>query len=656
MTSTIWSMFADKARDMANGAMDDIASAADWNKVRPARQTEFLRALSLDPFPNRCDPAVREFGETSGTGFRVRKIGFQILPDCWASAAIFYPDPLPAGRHPGVLYLCGHAALGIQHYHEHPILWARRGYVCLILETIEQTDNPGEHHGANLGWFERWVSLGYTAAGGELWNSICALDVLSDDPAVDPTRLAATGVSGGGSISFLLAAVDERVRAVSSLCGVSTPADAVANRHLHGHCDCFHPINYQGRDISEYAALIAPRAALFCFADHDNLFHPEETRRFVESTSKVYELMDAGENCRLVTCPGGHGDHPEFDRATQEWFDRHVAGVELPLLDRGGAELSEPETCNFQGEPPFPNHLDLLPGLLSPRGRLPLPRSSSEWASIRDGAIQRLRDIVFANIPKGFDRPGLRLDGDWRWGETPLRDYTAGAEGVEVALRMVIPPTSGKDLVIAVAGEGRNVHHAFAAAATAVDRSATAYAGFEPRWAADRSREKVLSDMPPGSALPPMRTVFHRAMAVTGWTPVKLIVADLLCLIEEIDRFEDVNERRVILYGRGDAGVAALYAAALSPRVGGVVAEGIVGSHSEGASLPGILRNFDLPQTVGLLFPRPVALVNPVYSSWSWPARLYERLGATGSFAVIDTHAAEGVCSVIGSPNLSVDL
>ena len=184
-------MFAEKTPRMAGNALSDIAGADDWNKVRPARGTEFLAALGLEPLPCQCDSGIRNFGETSGPGYRVRKIGFQLLPDCWASAAIYYPDPLPSERCPGELYLCGHSAMGIHYHQAHPALWAPRGYVCLILETIEQTDNPGEHHGANLGWFEHWISLGYTAAGGEVWNSMRALDVLSEDPSVDPCRLAA---------------------------------------------------------------------------------------------------------------------------------------------------------------------------------------------------------------------------------------------------------------------------------------------------------------------------------------------------------------------------------------------------------------------------------------------------------------------------------
>ena len=88
-------------------------------------------------------------------------------------------------------------------FQHHGIWFARHGYVCLIIDTIEFGEISGIHHGTHdLGmWY--WLSLGYTPAGPEVWNAIRALDYLESRPEVDPRRIALTGISGGGAMTWV---------------------------------------------------------------------------------------------------------------------------------------------------------------------------------------------------------------------------------------------------------------------------------------------------------------------------------------------------------------------------------------------------------------------------------------------------------------------
>jgi hypothetical protein len=44
-----------------------------------------------------------------------------------------------------------------------------------------------------------------------------------------------------------------------------------------------------------------------------------------------------------------------------------------------------------------------------------------------------------------------------------------------------------------------------------------------------------------------------------------------------------------------------------------------------------------MPQAVGLMAPRKVALINPAHNYWTWPRRAYERLGCQERFVETDT-------------------
>lgn len=632
MGITTWQRLCCRADAMARDALKEIHTREDWERLRPHRQREFQRALGLDPLPPRCDLTVTDYGEFAGPGYRAQRLAFQILPDCWGTGHLYYPDPLPAGRSPAVLYVCGHGSIGTYHYQYHPMMWARRGYVCLIIDSTEQSDNPGEHHGSLMGRFDRWLSLGYTPAGAEVWNAMRAMDLLSSVPQVDPERIGITGVSGGGACSFHTAVADGRFKAVSTLCGISSPRDAIVNRHVDAQCDCMFPHNVYGRDISAYAALIAPRAGLFCFTEQDPLYHIEENRAFVERARHVWRLLGQEACCQIVTCPGPHGDHPVFDEATARWFDQHLAHEERPAVKRGEREQSEATLSVFHGSPPAPNRLEVLPELISTRGTVRLPGTVEEWASIRREALASLLDAA-PSLRLRRNESSLRFTGRWAWGSgTELAAHSGQIEEQDVWLQYVMPVGGRPTLVLSIASEGETAQHALARVGGSVDPQATAYGSFEPRVAGPNSLPPPILPLPPGSQLSPTRTTVLRAMALIGTTPAALAVQDLSVAVDYLFGIEELRSCALCFLACGEMAAAALYYALQDERIAGLILKDLPSSHLDGAPVLGVRRALDLPQAVGLMAPRPVALVDPGHSFWTWPMRAYDRLGCPERF------------------------
>ena len=88
--------------------------------------------------------------------------------------------------------------------------------------------------------------------GLQTYNSIRALDWLSELPDVDPARIGVTGASGGGTQTFILCAIDHRP-------AVAFPAVMVSTA-MQGGCTCENcSLLRVGTGNVEFAALMAPR-------------------------------------------------------------------------------------------------------------------------------------------------------------------------------------------------------------------------------------------------------------------------------------------------------------------------------------------------------------------------------------------------------------
>src|SRR5438045_7639185 len=110
------------------------------------------------------------------------------------------------------------------------------------------------------GWAEQLWS--FNTMGLQLWNSIRALDYLQSLPGVDPQRIAATGASGGATQTFLLTAIDDRVR-------FAAPVNMVS-AYMQGGDPCEEAPNLRLNTSNvEIASMMAPRRMLVVSSTHD---------------------------------------------------------------------------------------------------------------------------------------------------------------------------------------------------------------------------------------------------------------------------------------------------------------------------------------------------------------------------------------------------
>ena len=249
------------------GGLKHIGSAEQWREHEPEYRRQLAEMLGLEPMPERTPLLPVKTGELKEEGFRVEKMHFQAVPGYYVTANLYLPEKVEAPC-PAILYVCGHAnvvkdgvSLGNKTgYHHHGVWFARHGYVCLIIDTVQLGEIRGEHHGTYSKGRWWWFSRGYTPAGLEAWAGMRALDFLETRLEVDKTRFGVTGRSGGGAYSWWVAALDERIKAAAPTAGVTSLKNHVVDGCVEGHCDCMYFVNTYRWDFDRLAALVAPRS------------------------------------------------------------------------------------------------------------------------------------------------------------------------------------------------------------------------------------------------------------------------------------------------------------------------------------------------------------------------------------------------------------
>jgi dienelactone hydrolase len=315
---------AQLAKEVTDRSLADVKTLDDWKRQRDSVRSKLLSALGLDPLPERTplDPNIA--GTVDKGSFRVHALTFKALPGFYCTANLYLPQD-GKEKHPGILYVCGHAndPLGAKVKYQHHGQWlASRGYVVLLVDPIQISEIEAIHHGTYRYGLWHWQALGYTPMGLEVWCGLRSLDLLASRPEVDPAKLGMTGRSGGGTMTWFTMAVDERVK-----CGVTANATGIVATHVRhdtlcGHCDCAFYINHPRIDYTDVAALCAPRPVLVQDGQKDWIYPPEGYRPLAEKTARIFDLYGAAEKFHLQDLNEEHKDLPVFRTEAYRWFGR----------------------------------------------------------------------------------------------------------------------------------------------------------------------------------------------------------------------------------------------------------------------------------------------------------------------------------------------
>ncbi len=335
----------DKPRDL-NGyfPFTPPSSKAAWEARRRELREHLLVAEGLWPLPERGPIQATIHSPIQRDGYTVEKVFFASLPGHYVSGNLYRPlagagSPPLGDKHPAVLCPHGHwnngrffdagekeAKKQIEQGAEKTMesaryvlqarcaQLARMGCVVFHYDMVGYADSQAIVHRQGFTDPEALLRL-QSQMGLQTWNSLRALDFILGLPDVDPSRVGVTGASGGGTQTFILAGIDDRVTAAFPAVMVGTA--------MQGGCVCENaPYLRLGTGNVEIAGLFAPKPLGMTGADD---WTKEIETKGLPELKALYRLYDAEDRVMAKCFPQFKHNYNQVSREVMyNWFNRHL--------------------------------------------------------------------------------------------------------------------------------------------------------------------------------------------------------------------------------------------------------------------------------------------------------------------------------------------
>lgn len=413
-------------------------------------QARTLRARLLDEVVYRgaakawrTQPVrVERFDVLQGDGYIVRKIRFEAVPGLHVPALIYEPVPAPSRPTPVVLNFNGHEGTGLANsYHQaRGINLAKKGLYAINVEWIGMTQlaTEGQQH-YRMNQLDLVGTPGLAVFHESLRRTV---DIAVGLPHADASRIAATGLSGGGWQTIILAALDTRIALAAPVAGFSsyvtraqwpdkdlgdseqTPSDLAAMA-----------------DYTHLSALMAPRPLLLTHNAKDSCCFRADyaVAPLLQQVAPVYALAGARDRFDYhVNYDEGHN----YERDNREAFYRFL---HQHLL--GGAASFDPREIDVTKEIRDLSQL-----------KVPVPADNADFRSLARG--------ILAALPAPAPITRERLAEVVRYQRLDTRAVAAGAGSGAASFwklhmgHWTVPatelsPSSARGTTLLLADEGR---------------------------------------------------------------------------------------------------------------------------------------------------------------------------------------------------------
>ena len=319
-----------------------------WKYRRKELRKGVLTAMNLHPLPPRTPLKAIYRNERHYDAYTVCNVAIETIPGFFLCGNLYRPLT-HRKKYPAIL--CPHG-----HFNSDSLLLggrfredmqkrcanlARMGAVVLSYsmygygENVWQVDTLVSHPGG-LPVENTTLHDVPFALTMQTWNGIRALDFLSSLEDVDRRQIGVTGASGGGTQSFLLAALDRRIKVCVPVVMVSC--------HFFGGCNCesglpVHCSVNPCTNNTELAAMVAPRPMLL-ISDGDDWTRNTPGVEYPYLRT-IYGYFNAVQNIENIHFPEGKHDYGYEKRVTAFRFLARYLGLDLNTVTASDGSINE---------------------------------------------------------------------------------------------------------------------------------------------------------------------------------------------------------------------------------------------------------------------------------------------------------------------------
>lgn len=292
-----------------------------WKKRAERIRRGILEGSRLMELPQHIPLKAIIHSKKTYNGYTVENVAFESLPGFFVTGNLYRPVQKQSS-YAAILSPHGHGKdprFGADVQHRSATL-ARMGAIVFAYDMIGTGDaNQCSHKHPQ-------------ALRLQTHNSKRAVDFLLSLPNVDPKRIGITGASGGGTQTFVLTAIDDRI-------AVSVPVVMVSAYHFGGcMCESGMPIHkshdHQTSNV-EIAALAAPRPMLIISDGKDWTSNtPEVEFPYIRNVYRLFDKEELVENLHLEN--EGHDYGFSKRKGAYAFFVKHLdLSLDRVLNDKG---------------------------------------------------------------------------------------------------------------------------------------------------------------------------------------------------------------------------------------------------------------------------------------------------------------------------------